>query len=342
MAQSAASERRTACSSRSTVNAASGSDIARARAAVSRSVVVVVGVADDACAHQRMSNGACSECQRTPRIVSFLFEGSIAAGKSTLLERIGARVHARLAQERAPRANVGTHLVVVSEPVEAWRDVTRAYGGDARDDNDAAADSGGNYNILEAFYDDPARYALAFQTHAMATRTAAVRDALGAVLADLESSASVGAAVNDDTSIIVLAERSVMTDRHIFVEMLHEDGVLSSLERELYRTAYDYFVGASYPERVGGVVYLRTTPDACLERKRARDRAEESDVAATYLRRLHEAHERVFMTSNGRCARWGNAPVLVLDVETLGNVPSDDAAADAVADRVYEFVRANM
>ena len=247
-------------------------------------------------------------CRQSPtrmsneRIVYFFVEGSIAAGKTTLLERIAERLRA---------LGLPGTLVVVKEPIAAWRNV-------------------GGHNVLDRFYAEPSRWALAFQTHAMATRVAAIRSAIAAAIAARKPGESA-------EPIIVLCERSVYTDRHVFVELLHADGTLSDMERALYEQAYDYYVPHAYPGKHGGVIYLRSDPDACVERMRRRDRTEEAAVALAYLVRLHEAHERALTSPDGPVA-WGGSDVLTLDVERLGNVPDDDGAADDVAERVRDFI----
>jgi deoxyadenosine/deoxycytidine kinase len=116
--------------------------------------------------------------------------------------------------------------------------------------------------------------------------------------------------------------------------MLHASGVLSDAERALYETAFDYYSTHAYPGYHGGVVYLHSDARACAKRIRHRDRDEESSITIEYLEKLHDAHE----TALARPDAWGGARVLRIDVETLGNVPDDDAAADAVSDRVRDFV----
>jgi len=232
--------------------------------------------------------------QQSHRIVYFFVEGSIGAGKSTLLERVRSRLLWR---------GLPGPLVVVPEPIDAWRDVD-------------------GHNVLEAFYNDPKRWALAFQTHAMSTRVAAVRAAIEEASAD------------GVHATIVLCERSVYTDRHVFVELLHRDGTLSDFERALYIRAYDYYISHAYPGKHGGVIYLRTDPRACAERIRRRDRTEESAIPLKYLERLHSMHQEALAAPDA----WGGAALLNIDVEQLGSLPDDDAVADALADRIHAFI----
>jgi len=125
----------------------------------------------------------------------FFVEGSIGAGKSTLIERMESRL----------RALGVTRLVVVPEPIDMWTDCDGS-------------------NLLELFYSDQRRWAHTFQVHAMSTRITAVRRAIERF--ELE--------VGGDAPVVVLCERSVYTDRHVFVETLVADGKMSEAERAAY------------------------------------------------------------------------------------------------------------
>ncbi len=58
------------------------------------------------------------------------------------------------------------------------------------------------------------------------------------------------------------------------------------------------------------IVYLRATPETCLERIQARHRSEEESIDLDYLRTLHERHEDWLMQRNHTNS---SAPVLIVD-----------------------------
>jgi len=225
------------------------------------------------------------------RQVHYIFvEGCIGAGKSTLCERVAPHL----------RAMGVRNLLVVLEPLERWRNCQ-------------------GHNVLDLFYTDARRWALAFQTHAMATRIAAVREAI-------EAHEHVG-----DGDLVVLCERSVHTDRHVFVEMLCEDGTLSAAERAMYDTAYEFYRRFFYPGNEAGVIYLEATVERCVEQMRRRDRSEEAGVPVEYLRRLVAKHEEVVPH------KW-HGDVLRLRAEALGRLPDDERAALQCAETVGRFI----
>jgi len=227
------------------------------------------------------------------------FEGSIGVGKTTLLARIEARLRAR--------GLPGT-LLVVPEPVDTWRDVD-------------------GHNVLGAFYAEPRRWAYDFQVLAMSTRVAAVRRAID----DARHRGATG-------PLVLLCERSVYSDRYVFLEMLVSSGSISAMERAMYVRAFDFFTSLAYPGRHAGVVYLDAAPATCLARLRARDRAEETTVPLAYLEQLAATHAAAFAVEDA----WHGAPMLRLDTDAIGNIATDDAAADAAAAAIGAFLGSQL
>ena len=116
--------------------------------------------------------------------------------------------------------------------------------------------------------------------------------------------------------------------------MLHAAGTLDDAERALYETAFDYYASHAYPGEHGGIIYLKSDAEACSARISARGRGEEAAIAIKYLEELDKAHDRALASPDG----WETTNILRLDVEALGNVPRDDDAANAVADRILAFI----
>ena len=90
-------------------------------------------------------------------------------------------------------------IEVVPEPVDRWRAV-----------------GGSKTNVLDAFYKDPGRYAYTFQNYVFVTR----------MMQERESAA--GAAP------LRLLERSVFSDRMVFVRAVHEARWMSDMELDIY------------------------------------------------------------------------------------------------------------
>ena len=116
---------------------------------------------------------------------------------------IGAGKSTLLAQIRAEIPEIH----VVDEPVGQWT---------------ALQDANGK-NLLELFYEDKKRWAYTFQNCAILTRLQNIQEAVNHV--------------NTTTSgpQVILTERSVLTDKYVFAQMLLDTGFLDTMEWELYR-----------------------------------------------------------------------------------------------------------
>ncbi|XP_072213129.1 deoxyguanosine kinase, mitochondrial isoform X1 [Excalfactoria chinensis] len=193
-----------------------------------------------------------------------------------------------------------------AEPVARWREVV------------AGAAQGGN--LLQRLYRDPARWAFTFQT----------LSCLGRLQAQLER----------PEGPVRVSERSVYSDRYVFAKSLFEAGQLDAVEWAVYQEWHTFLVGQLGAHTAPhAFLYLRASPQRCLERLRCRARPEERDVTLRYLQRLHAQHERWLLERSAEVhfAEVRHAPVLLLDVE--GDFEHDAAAQDTLMARVEDFVK---
>lgn len=146
---------------------------------------------------------------------------------------------------------------VLSEPVSSWT---------------AFTDESGT-NLLELFYSDRKRWSYTFQNCALLTRIRSLNRALE----DMPSDA------------VCLTERTVLTDRYVFADMLRQSGDLNKLEWDMYCAWFD-----EYAKRLSirGVIYVTTSADTSQHRIRCRNRAGEDKIEHSYLDALHEQHEK--------------------------------------------------
>jgi deoxyadenosine/deoxycytidine kinase len=162
-------------------------------------------------------------------------------------------------------------LVLVKEPVEDWLQMKNERG----------------KSILQLYYDDPKRYAYTFQHTALMTRIRNTRQAIASA----------------PENAVVVCERSILTDRHIFAEMLHNDKMLSPIEWDLYLMWYDLLAEHM---KVDGILYINTPPDVCLGRIRHRGRTGEENIQLKYLEQVDQTHKN-----------WiGSTPIPVLTITT--------------------------
>ncbi|NXG92247.1 DGUOK protein, partial [Stercorarius parasiticus] len=106
--------------------------------------------------------------------------------------------------------------------------------------------------------------------------------------------------------------------RYVFAKNLFEAGHLQPLEWAIYQDWHSFLLRQLGPRTaLHGFLYLRATPQTCLERLRRRARSEEGGIQLEYLQQLHAQHERwlVEKTTEVHFADMKHAPVLVLDVD---------------------------
>ena len=185
---------------------------------------------------------------------------------------IGAGKSTLLAEIRKKLHNI--HFV--DEPVGQWTALKNAEG----------------KNLLELFYQDKKRWAYTFQNCAILTRLKNIKDAVE----NLDNTVK--------TPQIIITERSVLTDKHVFAEMLRDSGDIDPLEWELYENWFNVF-GKQYPVR--GIIYLSTSSSTSKERIQIRNRQGEENISLEYLNALDTQHKKWIDNTN--------IPVLILSTE---------------------------
>ena len=121
-------------------------------------------------------------------------------------------------------------IIYLPEPVSIWESIKDSEG----------------KNIIEKYYENQEKYAFSFQMMAYISRIHQLREIL-----------------KTHSKVIVICERSVFTDREIFAKMLHDNGVLDEISHQIYLKWFDEFLKDI---TMAGYIYLRTSPQKCLER----------------------------------------------------------------------------
>jgi len=170
---------------------------------------------------------------------------------------------------------------IVVEPVGEWMHLKNAEG----------------KSLLELFYEDKRRWAYTFQNCAILTRLRAIK-----------------AAIASTKKQVIITERSVLTDRFVFAEMLRDSGDIDALEWTLYMNWYDTFA-ADLPLR--GIIYLTTGVGTSAGRIVKRGRHGEEHIPLDYLSALDAQHQK-----------WlANTDLPVLPLSTEEGVPVADNIA---------------
>jgi deoxyadenosine/deoxycytidine kinase len=145
---------------------------------------------------------------------------------------------------------------IVVEPVGEWMHMKNEEG----------------KSLLELFYEDKRRWAYTFQNCAILTRLRAIK-----------------AAIATTKKRVIITERSVLTDRFVFAEMLRDSGDIDALEWSLYMNWYNTFA-ADLPLR--GIIYLTTGVGTSAGRIVKRGRHGEEHIPLDYLSALDTQHRK--------------------------------------------------
>jgi len=155
-------------------------------------------------------------------------------------------------QERAIQEN-NKHIIIIPESLDIWNEIKE-----------------GDKSIFQLFYENKSKYGFAFQILTFLTITYNMMGQLQKM-------------GKKDTIII---ERSPISNIMIFGQMLYDDKIIGEAEFSILK----YMVnGLMMP--VDKIVYLRSTPEECMERVQIRNREGEEDIELNYLQNIHDKHE---------------------------------------------------
>lgn len=220
-----------------------------------------------------------------------VIDGPIAAGKSTLM-RVLKDATTGLASHLMKGHDGTVSVAFIEEPVDIWVKV----------------------GILQRFYAAVREWAYRFQTFVFVTRIEAMQRAVEA---------------HPDADIYV-QERSIFTDRFMFVQLLIEQGNMDEMEREMYLEWWRCWRHA-VPFGPSGFVYLDVPNTECMARHERRKRDGEA-VPEAYNEQLRLKHE-AFFTKIGPLV-----PVLRLKASNTGNYADNTRSAVAVCDQIAAFI----
>jgi len=155
-------------------------------------------------------------------------------------------------------------IVFLKEPVNIWETI--------KDENTGE-------NILQKFYNNQNKYAFPFQVMAYASRLSMIRNTIK----------------NCNDIDIIICERSLAADKHIFAKMLYDDGKIDDINYQIYNKFYNMF---EEEFKLDGIVYIDADAEICSERINKRCRAGESNISLEYLQKCKSYHHDWLTNTN--------------------------------------------
>ncbi|XP_008335545.1 deoxyguanosine kinase, mitochondrial [Cynoglossus semilaevis] len=242
------------------------------------------------------------------RVKRVSIEGNVAVGKSTLAEILQSAC---------------SDWEVMAEPVQKWQNI--------ENETAKAEESSQNrvHNLLQMMYQDPQRWSYTFQTFSCMSR---LRTQLQPAPARLLCSKG---------TPVQVFERSVYSDRYIFALNMFELGCINSTEWAVYQDWHSFLVEQlGHQVELEGIIYLRASPETCMERLQHRGRSEEQGVKLDYLETLHLQHERWLIEKSTpiHFEKLQKIPVLYLDATV--KFQSDPEVQEQLVTKVKNFFEA--
>ena len=147
---------------------------------------------------------------------------------------------------------------VLLEPVEEW---------------ESTQDSSGK-NILQHYYQDQVKYGFAFQINALISRVKKIDER-----------------IKSSSKKIHFIERSIFTDKNVFLESNYQAGNIAEIEYVIYHQWFNWILD-KFDMSPDGFIYLNTTASICSERINVRNRSGEEGIPLSYLETLETYHNQ--------------------------------------------------
>jgi deoxyadenosine/deoxycytidine kinase len=120
---------------------------------------------------------------------------------------------------------------------------------------------------------------------------------------------------------VVVQDRTIYEDAHIFAPNLHAMGLMSTRDFENYTSLFETINPLISPPDL--VIYLKASIPTLVNQIQKRGREYEDNLRLDYLRRLNEYYENW-------AAKFTSGKILVIDVDNCNFVDNQEDLADVV------------
>jgi deoxynucleoside kinase len=148
------------------------------------------------------------------------------------------------------KSKLGDKIEFYLEPIDKWKDCK-------------------GVNLLELMYQDPKQYSFLLQSFIQST------------MFEIQ--------IKNSEFPIKLTERSLLSERYVFIQHLISNKLISELEFNILNHWFEQL--NSLTPKVNEIIYLRTKPEEVFHQLKIRDRIEEKNITIGYLSDLHRLHE---------------------------------------------------
>lgn len=188
---------------------------------------------------------------------------------------------------------------VLLEPVEEWENTK---------------DSSGK-NILQHYYTDQVKYGFAFQINALISRVKKIDEF-----------------IQNSRNSIHFIERSIFTDKNVFLESNFKSGNISEIEYVIYNQWFDFMLN-KFNMKPDGFVMLDTPFQLCSDRIKIRNRTGEEGIPIAYLEMIDKYHKSWLEREETFC---GNK---VLYLDSSQDFHNDTVALEEEIQKVVSFIK---
>jgi len=147
-------------------------------------------------------------------------------------------------------------IIVLKEPVDIWESIIDIE----------------NETILQKFYKNPLKHAFTFQVMAFVTRLSILRKTVK----------------ENPQCKLIICERSLEADRHIFAKMLYDDDLIEDINYKIYLKFYEEYKNDF---QLDGIIYIDADAEVCFQRIAKRGRNGEEGVTLDYLKNCKKYHD---------------------------------------------------
>ena len=131
---------------------------------------------------------------------------------------------------------------------------------------------------------------------------------------------------------VIISERSIYTDKYVFAKSLYDSTKMNLIEYQIYLKMFNEFSTIFKDLKI---VYIRTSPEICDLRVKARERLGES-ISIQYLKDCHHYHD-IWLNNPDKIER-GEILVINGNEETNTSLFIDNNYYDDVTRKLYDFI----